>query len=93
MSKIDEVSQRIMNVLEKKEIVHLRQLLQELPYSLREIRRALQILESRGAVESFRHGGYTFYRLPKREEELEEYEYEVGGGSPEKGEESPPEEA
>lgn len=92
MSKIDEVSQRIMNVLERKEVVHLRQLLQELPYTLREIKRALQRLESQGVVESFRHGGYTFYRLSKREEELEEYE--VGGiTSEEGGEESPPEEA
>ncbi len=71
MSRVDEVSQQIMRLLESEETVHLRILLQRLPYGLREIKRALAKLEAEGAVESFRHGGYTFYRLAGRGEEEE----------------------
>ncbi|HDI86477.1 MAG TPA: hypothetical protein ENF83_03630 [Candidatus Korarchaeota archaeon] len=71
MSRVDEVSQQIMRLLEREETVHLRILLQRLPYGLREIKRALAKLEAEGAVESFRHGGYTFYRLAGQREEEE----------------------
>jgi len=82
MSRVDEVSQQIMRLLEREETVHLRILLQRLPYGLREIKRALAKLEAEGAVESFRHGGYTFYRLAGRREEEEEEGWS-SGASPE----------
>jgi len=72
MSRVDEVSQQIVRMLERGETVHLRLLLQRLPYGLREIKRALARLEAEGKIESFRHGGYTFYRLAGRGEEGEE---------------------
>ena len=78
MSRVDEVSQQIMRLLEREETVHLRILLQRLPYGLREIKRALAKLEAEGAVESFRHGGYTFYRLAGRREEEEEEGWSSG---------------
>lgn len=86
MSRVDEVSQQIMRLLEREETVHLRILLQRLPYGLREIKRALAKLEAEGAVESFRHGGYTFYRLAGRREEEEGEEEGWSSGASLEGE-------
>ncbi len=71
---MDDMRERVISLLKERGVLHIRQLIKELNSSYTQVKRVLDQMISEGVVESFSHGGYTFYRLVRKVKEDEKGE-------------------
>ncbi len=62
---MEDMRERIIGLLKEREVLHIRQLVRELESGYSEVKKVLDKMVEEGVLESFSHGGYTFYRLSK----------------------------
>ncbi len=63
-----DVEKAVLRALRGKTTVHMRELVRETGISVGRILRAIDELEKRGLIRSFRHGGYSFFSLTEEGE-------------------------